>query len=222
MFGLDRLPGLGEAVRGDRANLRWLLHALRHRNQSPLDLRQPWMTFTAVAWLSAQIRPDWSVFEYGSGGSTLFFADRVGRVISVEHDEEWAASMQPALATCRDVVEYRLVPPTCGSLAPRISSARYNRPTADFADYVATVRDYPKHSFDLIIVDGRGRVACLEACRDRLKPGGIVVLDNSAREDYAAAFPAFASWEVHHFYGLGLHNRRPWRTTAWQERKCLL
>ena len=183
MFGLDRLQGFGEAVRGDRANLRWLLHAFRHRNQSPLELRQPWMTFTAVAWLSAQIRPAWSVFEYGSGGSTLFFADRVGRVVSIEHDEEWAAGMQPALATCRDVVEYRLVLPTFDSPAPRAPSARYSRSDADYADYVATVRDYPKHSFDLIIVDGRARVACLQACRDRLKPGGIVVLDNSERED---------------------------------------
>jgi len=194
MFGLDRLQGFGEAVRGDRANLRWLLHALRHRNQSPLDLRQPWMTFTAVAWLSAQIRPDWSVFEYGSGGSTLFFADRAGRVVSIEHDEEWAAGMQPALATCHDVVEYRLVLPTFDSPAPRVPSARYSRSDADYADYVATARDYHKHSFDLIVVDGRARVACLQACRDRLKPGGIIVLDNSEREDYAAAFPAFANW----------------------------
>jgi predicted O-methyltransferase YrrM len=29
------------------------------------------------------------VFEYGSGGSTLFFGERAKVLVSVEHDREW-------------------------------------------------------------------------------------------------------------------------------------
>jgi predicted O-methyltransferase YrrM len=55
----------------------------------------------------------------------------------------------------------------------------------DFGDYVATIDDVGG-TFDLIVVDGRARPACLAAAVGHLAPDGVLVFDNAAREHYAA------------------------------------
>ena len=49
----------------------------------------PWFSYPAVEFLSARIRKEMKVFEFGSGNSTLFFSRRVNQVISIEHNKEW-------------------------------------------------------------------------------------------------------------------------------------
>lgn len=211
-----RLRALTQAVLAEPANLRWISHWLRHRRDTPMDLQQPWITFLATEWLAARIGPSCSVLEYGSGGSTLFFAKLCGSVLAVEHDTCWAASMRPALATHGDRVHLRVVPPRLANSLPIIPSLRYPNPLADFSDYVAVAHEFPDHSFDVISIDGRARCACIAACRSKIKPGGWLMLDNSERLDYSSAFNLLADWVRHDFFGLGLVNIEPWRTTLWQ------
>ncbi|MBI5865097.1 MAG: hypothetical protein HZB38_11440 [Planctomycetes bacterium] len=40
---------------------------------SALDDERPWITFAATRFLERAVRPGSRVFEWGSGGSTLFF-----------------------------------------------------------------------------------------------------------------------------------------------------
>src|SRR5262245_35910487 len=49
----------------------------------------PWITYPAIELLRARVRPDMSVFEYGCGASTRWWAERVREVVSVEHDRAW-------------------------------------------------------------------------------------------------------------------------------------
>src|SRR5262245_28763699 len=56
----------------------------------PISAQVPWLTFGAVRFLESRLASTQRVFEYGSGGSTLFLARRVEQVISVEHDVRWA------------------------------------------------------------------------------------------------------------------------------------
>ena len=37
------------------------------------------------------------VFEYGAGYSTLYFADRVETVVSIEHVEAWVETLKTAM-----------------------------------------------------------------------------------------------------------------------------
>ena len=39
----------------------------------PLDLEIPWFSYAAIDFLEDYLQPEMSVFEYGTGGSTLFF-----------------------------------------------------------------------------------------------------------------------------------------------------
>ena len=61
--------------------------AVAHRQ--PIDIALPWFAYAAIDFLAHYIDPRMTVFEYGTGGSTLFFATRCKAVVSVEDDEQW-------------------------------------------------------------------------------------------------------------------------------------
>src|SRR3954452_3854394 len=87
--------------------------AEQRRDGSPLRDAVPWMPYRVIEALDRWLAPSMSVFEFGSGGSTLFFARRVRRVVTVEHDAQWAALVQAelrarGLAEC----ELHVVPPS--------------------------------------------------------------------------------------------------------------
>lgn len=78
-------------IAADKAGIRyfwkWLLSVTL-----PYDTihdERPWFTLALVDWLDAYIQPHMNIFEWGSGGSTLFYARRAQRVISIEHEEAW-------------------------------------------------------------------------------------------------------------------------------------
>src|SRR5262249_9447946 len=50
----------------------WL--SARPAMTTPLDLGIPWVNYQALEWLSRIVNPRMRVFEWGSGGSTVFFA----------------------------------------------------------------------------------------------------------------------------------------------------
>ena len=51
--------------------------------KTPLDLELPWFSYAAIDFLKQYLRADMRVGEYGSGGSTLFFARRTKSVFSI-------------------------------------------------------------------------------------------------------------------------------------------
>ena len=57
--------------------------------KSPLEDGMPWMTFDAINFLKRILHNRMMVFEYGSGGSSVFFSQFVEKVFSVEHDKGW-------------------------------------------------------------------------------------------------------------------------------------
>lgn len=72
----------------------------------PGELRQtPWLHPSIVLYLDAIIQPDWSILEHGAGGSTLWFAQRAARVVSIEHHPDWreaVAALAPDNVTMMD------------------------------------------------------------------------------------------------------------------------
>ena len=54
----------------------------------------PWLHPDAVEYFDTILQPGWDVLEHGSGGSTLWLAERVRSVVSVEHTEEWRAKIR--------------------------------------------------------------------------------------------------------------------------------
>ncbi|PSR11458.1 MAG: FkbM family methyltransferase [Bacteroidetes bacterium] len=121
----------------------------------------PWLTYPALAFLKGRIQPTWSVLEYGGGSSTLFWASRTAKVTTIEHNKAWLAQLKAIIPNHVTLIHQPLNP-LPGYLQAAPSDAR----------------------FDIIVIDGRERVACCQVAADYLQPAGIIILDDSQREKY--------------------------------------
>src|SRR5687767_14656423 len=83
----------------------WLESARTRRPITSDGKPIPWICYSAIDFLSSRVRRDWRVCEFGSGNSTLWWAERVASVVSVEHDRAWSAIVSPQLPAS---VEYIL------------------------------------------------------------------------------------------------------------------
>lgn len=186
---LTRIGVLGDEAPARDQRIRHWAHSLTkvHDSLAIAELDVPWWTYRAIdvveAWLGAHPRPI-RVFEYGSGASTLWLAARTDEVHSVEHHAGFAEHIRPALEQHPNI-DFQVVEPVA-SAAPAVPSAKEGHAGLDFADYVAMI-DKIDGSFDVIVIDGRAREACLVAAVPRLASGGIVVFDNSRRRRYRRA-----------------------------------
>jgi hypothetical protein len=161
-----------------------------HDSLAIARLDVPWWTYRAIdvveAWFAARPHPI-RVFEYGSGASTLWLARRADEVHSVEHHAGFAEHIRPALEK-RPNIDFHIVE-SVQSSSPAVPSAKEGNARRDFSDYVATI-DKVGGTFDLIVIDGRAREACLVAALPRLAEDGIIVYDNSWRARYRRAIAA--------------------------------
>ncbi|MGB8022297.1 MAG: class I SAM-dependent methyltransferase [Candidatus Nanopelagicales bacterium] len=170
---------------------------------SALDV--PWWTFESAALVDAFLRGrrDARVFEWGSGASTVWLARRSASVVAVEHDERWAGEVRARLPEGAPV-DLRVVPAE-EAAAGAAGEARSSKPGAtelDFRAYVDVI-DEVGGTFDVIVIDGRARQACLASAVDHLAPDGIIVFDNVERARYRQAIAAIRpAMEVSWTHGL--------------------
>ena len=184
-------------------SLRYAYPTLKYYNNpkhnSIID-SQPWMAFPAIDALEEFLTKDCKVFEYGSGGSTLFFANRVKEVVSIEHNCEWYNAVREEITKRKlQNVEYKLI--------ESIFSEQYDRsqiadPSAYVSDddnsigltyeaYAKAITQYPDNYFDLVVIDGRVRPSCMFHALHKVKKGGILLLDNSERIYYLEKMQAY-------------------------------
>jgi hypothetical protein len=189
--GLDRVGLLPERPPARAQRLRHWAFSLTcaHDSLALAALDVPWWTYRAIdaveAWLASRARPI-RIFEYGSGASTLWLAARADEVCTVEHDAGFAALLADRFAVAGNVA-LQVIPPV-RSPRPVVPSAKEGYAGLDFAGYVAAIDGLG--DFDLVVVDGRARQACLAHALPRLRGDGLVVFDNSARRRYRAAITA--------------------------------
>ena len=157
----------------------------------------PWLTRASIEIMATWLRSDDLGLELGSGRSTFWFARRTRRLISLEHDPSWHERVYRKIQNQRiDNIEYHHVPQP--------------------GSYVDFVEALGNNTFDFILVDGIERDRCAVTCTSKLKPGGLLILDNanwylpfasrSPASCGAGNTPATAIWET--FAELV----RPWRT----------
>jgi hypothetical protein len=184
--------------------------------------RKPWVTFGAIDWLSKRVNQNWHVFEFGSGGSTLFFIDRNVKLVSVEHDLCWFKDVCSLLDKEGHLnrLDYRFVPSeNCEFGVPVASSSRFSAPNADYKKYVETIKEFPDETFDLVFIDGRARVECARHSLKKVRSGGFLLLDDSYRNDYKEIYQMLKDWKRRDFYGFGPYRCEASQTTIWESPK---
>jgi hypothetical protein len=175
-------------------------HRYRHWLQSLLAIHDidalirldvPWWTYDAIERVDAFLasRPGARVFEWGSGASTVWLAKRAESVISIDHDAPWVEFSAPRLAE-QGNARVELVPVDArADRDPQFLSGKPGYAGQTFRSYVEAI-DRHEGRFDLIVIDGRARAACLNRAIDRLARGGLIVFDNSHRARYRKAIAA--------------------------------
>lgn len=143
----------------------------------------PWYTYPAIEYLSQFDYHTKKIFEYGCGNSSLFWALRAQKVVSVEDKPEWYEKWCSAL--------------TAPNLQIQLHQAE------NYEQAIAR----EKECFDVIVIDGIRRAQCAEAALPALQDGGIIILDDSDRvntsKDYQAAIGLLKSFGLLQidFYG---------------------
>lgn len=160
----------------------------------------PWTSPASIVFFDKALTKNMTGFEYGSGRSTKFFASRLKNLISLEHDHAWYERVKYDLALDKiNNVEYHLVEKKESTAEiEEIVSLGSTSVTHNFLEsyypYSGFISKFPDQHFDFILVDGRARVDCILRSINKLKPGGILVLDNSERERYSKAFSLLKAW----------------------------
>lgn len=189
---------------------------------------RPWITFSAIEYLNKYLHNNMKVFEYGSGGSTLFMAQRVREGISVENDFKWFIRINNELKQ-RKYSNWRIhlimpvLIPNCQDLEPSRPENYTSRSESykgfSFEEYVKIIDLFPDEYFNVILIDGRSRPACVKHAISKVSPGGILILDNAERFHYGNALKLLIHsklWIRHDFFGPGPYNSYFWSTSIWE------
>jgi len=162
----------------------------------PIDIQEvtlPWYTYGAIDFLSKRINPDMAVFEYGSGNSTFWWASHVTRVVSCEHDRQWYDKLKPCLPNNVEYHHFEFKP-----------SGEYSKAILQY-----------DHEFDVIVIDGKDRVLSAKNSLTALKGTGIIIWDNSDRDQYKDGYAWLIknSFKQLDFSGMGPVNAYGWCTS---------
>ena len=114
----------------------------------------PWYTYPSIDYLVQFELSKKTVFEWGSGNSSLFFAERSKKVISIEHDKGWFEIVEVSKKTNQEII-YR-----------------------SLNEYPKAIHD-TDILYDIIVIDGQRRFDCTIECVDKLQKNGMIILDNS-------------------------------------------
>lgn len=115
----------------------------------------PWLTYPCVEFLNRLNLSDCSVFEFGSGSSTLYWSKKSQTVMSVEKDRSWFDKVNSVL------------PPNC----------TLSHEAAD-NDYINFINQH-ENKFDIIVLDGAVRYPCAEEALKNISDRGVIILDNT-------------------------------------------
>lgn len=132
-----------------------------NKNGDPIS----WYTYSFITFLEPRLKKDFKVFEYGSGNSTFWYAERVGYLKCVEHDKKWYERNRS------------LYPANVNAILKSFSldGSYANEINADDIKY------------NIIIIDGVDRNNCVRLSINKLTDDGVVIYDNTQVQEYKAS-----------------------------------
>ncbi|MBF0450625.1 MAG: group 1 glycosyl transferase [Candidatus Magnetomorum sp.] len=158
----------------------WINSLIHNKPINQHSMAIPWYTYPAIEFIETKIKENFNIFEYGTGQSTFWWADRVNFVYSVEHDPAWFFQLKNLPQNVR------------------LSLIESEKAYAD------EILKYPDHCFDIIIIDGINRNQCVVTCVQKLKQNGFIIYDNSDNQENhdGVKFLMSSGYKRIDFYGL--------------------
>jgi hypothetical protein len=149
----------------------------------------PWYTYPAIEYLKRLDVREKTIFEWGSGNSSLFWARRAKEVVSIEDDKKWFSLISESKLRNQRIL---LID--------------------EKVHYVEGVLSENK-KFDIIVIDGKYRFECSKKAIQCLSEGGLIILDNSDWFPNTAKVLRGAGLNQVDFIGAGPINSYAWCTS---------
>ena len=144
---------------------------------------KPYMTSAETTAFTRYRDRSRNYFEFGCGGSTVFCSSPLRQIKSVDNNQEWLNKVRPLIGSTTELIYINTGP-----------VLEYGNPadptqTTGFADYSLAFSQRDPNT-DLVLVDGRFRVACaLQIVVSDYT--GIVLLHDAERPEYQPLFKFF-------------------------------
>ena len=126
----------------------------------------PWCTYPFIKFIEPRLKKDFVAFEFGCGNSTLWYSKKIKSIKSVEHNKEWYNKM------CKQI--------------PSNSIIVYKDLNED-GEYAKEALN-SNAVYHIVIIDGEDRNNCLRHSLLKLTHDGIIIFDNTDREDYLPSY----------------------------------
>ena len=144
------------------------------------------MNKTEVDYILANTKTNSTIFEWGSGNSTLFFAKHFKSIHSVEHDKHWWNDIGKVLKE-ENINNVKLLyqpPDTVFKVWDGKHSRLLDNRVKEFSSYIKAIDKFGKKKYDYFIIDGRARVECSEYALRYCKHNSIVYFQEFYRPRY--------------------------------------
>jgi len=172
--------------------------------KTPLQLRQPWLSYPAIDFLTQYAKKYHRVFEYGGGGSTLWFAERCKEITCVENSKYWGKLILDRYQDNKDDFIALL-----NLIIVEVSEYPKVEEYAQADKYVNTI--VSGAPYDIILVDGvdsedakkNYRVESVRKAKQHLSSEGLIILDDAWRTQYADVPNILNEFNRLEFWGLG-------------------
>lgn len=156
----------------------------------------PWWTAGAIQLVEYHlVNPQWCdskgrVFEYGTGMSSRWLAERCGYYRGAEDNKEWVERVR-------------------GMISDLPHAAVSFMQGHGYIDRIKAEKD----PFDLVVIDGIHRRDTITAAIPKLKSGGLMVVDDAQAEVHWAMQRQLASWKRNAFLTTGKDSQHPGKIT---------
>lgn len=162
----------------------------------------PWITYGAYFYLesSKEKLKQLNMFEYGMGSSTIYFSKLTNQIVSVDNNKEWFEKTKK-LGIDNATLLFK----------------------ENEKEYASSINDQ-NQKFDIVLVDGIVRNACVKMAINCLTDQGVIILDNSNRADYQVSFELLKANNFKSISFKGLAVAYYWNsktTIFYKENNCL-
>ena len=136
------------------------------KNSTPI----PWLTYPFIEFIKERLDSNYTMLEFGSGSSTIYFASKLKHTLSFEDNHEWFNIIQAKLPSNASIIYYKTL------------------------DEINSCLCAGTNQYDIVLVDStseRDRFA--DTAVAYLKKTGIIILDDTEHESFRSAVKLLTS-----------------------------
>lgn len=116
----------------------------------------PWLTFPFIYFIESRLKNQFSILEFGSGSSTIYFASLVGNIISFENNSDWYALISKKIPKHVKICPYRS------------------------ASDIQNVLENENKKYDIVLIDNSdNRLQLAQLCLNYINESEVIILDDS-------------------------------------------